>query len=169
MVFKECSIGGVTFRDQMDNLICTDQNLSTTRFNERAVRKFLEVLALCHTVQATKKITAKPKPKNPLDLVYNAASPDEKAIVEACRNYGVAFLGEYILSFRNIYMLEIILCSFGYDEIANSFPWSIITGEKEKHGSYWYKLLTSRSSRVHKTVYERLHVLEFNSNRKVSN
>ena len=122
MVFKECSIGGVTFRDQMDNLICTDQNLSTTRFNERAVRKFLEVLALCHTVQATKKITAKPKSKNPLDLVYNAASPDEKAIVEACRNYGVAFLGEYILSFRNIYMLEIILCSFGYDEIANSFP-----------------------------------------------
>ena len=109
MVFKECSIGGVTFRDQMDNLICTDQNLSTTRFNERAVRKFLEVLALCHTVQATKKITAKPKSKNPLDLVYNAASPDEKAIVEACRNYGVAFLGEYILYFRNIYMLEIIV------------------------------------------------------------
>ena len=90
----------------MDNLICTDQNLSTTRFNERAVRKFLEVLALCHTVQATKKITAKPKPKNPLDLVYNAASPDEKAIVEACRNYGVAFLGEYILYFGNMYMLE---------------------------------------------------------------
>ena len=94
----------------MDNLICTDQNLSTTRFNERAVRKFLEVLALCHTVQATKKITAKPKSKNPLDLVYNAASPDEKAIVEACRNYGVAFLGEYVLSFGNIYI------NFGYGE-----------------------------------------------------
>ena len=43
----------------------------------------------------------------------------------------------------------------------------IILGEKEKHGTYWYKLLTSRSSRVHKTVYERLHVLEFDSNRKV--
>ena len=44
----------------------------------------------------------------------------------------------------------------------------ILTGEKEKQGAYWYKLLTSRSSRVHKTVYERLHVLEFDSNRKVS-
>ena len=113
MVFKECSIGGVTFRDQMDNLICTDQNLSNARFNERAVRKFLEVLALCHTVQATKKITAKPKSKNPLDLVYNAASPDEKAIVEACRNYGVAFLGEYILYFGNIYMLELFFVALG--------------------------------------------------------
>ena len=41
MVFKECSIGGVTFRDQMDNLICTDQNLSTTRFNERALAVFV--------------------------------------------------------------------------------------------------------------------------------
>ena len=31
---------------------------------------------------------------NPYDLMYHASSPDEKAIVEACRNYGVAFLGE---------------------------------------------------------------------------
>ena len=43
-----------------------------------------------------------------------------------------------------------------------------VAGEKEKHGTYWYKLLTSRSSRVHKTAYERLHVLEFDSNRKVT-
>ena len=40
-------------------------------------------------------------------------------------------------------------------------------GEKEKDGAYWYKLLTSRESRTHKTSYERLHVLEFDSNRKV--
>ena len=33
-------------------------------------------------------------PGNPFDLLYHASSPDEKAIVEACRNYGVAFLGE---------------------------------------------------------------------------
>ena len=90
MVFKECSIGGVTFKDQMENLVCTDQPPS--KVNDRSVRNFLEVLALCHTVQATKKVTTN-KSKNPLDLIYNAASPDEKAIVEACRNYGVAFLG----------------------------------------------------------------------------
>ena len=75
--------------------LCTDN--IPTKFNERSVRKFLEVLALCHTVQATKKITAN-KSKNPLDLIYNAASPDEKAIVEACRNYGVAFLGLYLVN-----------------------------------------------------------------------
>ena len=92
MVFKECSVGGVTFRDQMENLVCTET--VPAKYNDRSVRKFLEVLALCHTVQATKKITEN-KSKNPLDLIYNAASPDEKAIVEACRNYGVAFLGSY--------------------------------------------------------------------------
>ena len=97
MLFKECSIGGVTFMDQMENLICTDN--APTKFNERSVRKFLEVLALCHTVQATKKVTAT-KSKNPLDLIYNAASPDEKAIVEACRNYGVAFLGTYLVTMK---------------------------------------------------------------------
>ena len=92
MIFKECSIGGVTFRDQMENLVCTD--VVPSKFNERSVRKFLEVLALCHTVQASKKDAAI-KSKNPQDLIYSAASPDEKAIVEACRNYGVAFLGKY--------------------------------------------------------------------------
>ena len=68
---------------------------------------------------------------NPLDLVYNAASPDEKAIIEACRNYGVAYLGE-----------------------------------SEHNGAYYYSLLTSRTSRTHKTFYEKLHVCEFDSNRK---
>ena len=94
MIFKECSIGGVTFRDQMENLVCTD--VVPSKFNERSVRKFLEVLALCHTVQASKKDTAI-KSKNPQDLIYSAASPDEKAIVEACRNYGVAFLGKCMM------------------------------------------------------------------------
>ena len=78
----------------MENLVCTD--VVPSKFNERSVRKFLEVLALCHTVQASKKDTTI-KSKNPLDLIYSAASPDEKAIVEACRNYGVAFLGKYTM------------------------------------------------------------------------
>ena len=46
--------------------------------------------------QAVQKITADENRTagNPYDLMYHASSPDEKAIVEACRNYGVAFLGE---------------------------------------------------------------------------
>ena len=92
MILKKCSIGGVTFIDQMENLIRTDSG--PTRLDERSVRIFLEGLALCHTVTATKNIAVN-KSKNPLDLIYSAASPDEKAIVEATRNYGIAFLGLY--------------------------------------------------------------------------
>ena len=107
MVFKECSIGGVKFADQMENLVCIDYQ-NSEKLNERSVRKFLEVLALCHTVQAASKrkdetrttddindeSTTTTTGSNPFDLIYSAASPDEKAIVEACRNYGVAFLGK---------------------------------------------------------------------------
>ena len=50
---------------------------------EATVREFLEVLALCHTVEVTGEVDGR--------MVYNAASPDEKALVEACHNYGVNF------------------------------------------------------------------------------
>ena len=95
MVFKKCSIDGVLFKDQEGILLCENED-----YNERSVRKFLEVLSLCHTVQVAPKIPTN-STKNvtldvddPYDLVYNASSPDEKAIVEACRQYGVAYLGE---------------------------------------------------------------------------
>lgn len=90
MVFKACSIGGVLFRDQCENLVCESPQGD---YKERSVRRFLEVLSLCHTVHATKAVD-KLSSENPHDLIYTASSPDEKAIVEACRNYGVAFLGE---------------------------------------------------------------------------
>ena len=32
--------------------------------------------------------------RTPSNLCYNASSPDEKALVEACQNYGVIFVGE---------------------------------------------------------------------------
>ena len=116
MVFKKCSIDGVLFKDQDGILLCENED-----YNERSVRKFLEVLSLCHTVQvapkiptnSTKNVTLGTKfyyqftnlnqhsieninldVDDPFDLVYNASSPDEKAIVEACRQYGVAYLGE---------------------------------------------------------------------------
>ena len=95
MVFKKCSIDGNLFKDVDKNLVCDAED-----FSERSVRKFFEVLALCHTVQVAPKTPTK-STKNvkidtndPNDLVYNASSPDEKAIVEACRQYGVSFLGE---------------------------------------------------------------------------
>ena len=55
MLFKKCSIDQNLFKDEDDQLICES---STQILNERSIRKFLEILALCHTVQvAPKRIT----------------------------------------------------------------------------------------------------------------
>ena len=95
MVFKKCSIDGKLFKDVKNDLYC-----EVAEYNEKSVLKFFEVLALCHTVQVAPKKPSKSTKnvkidtKTPNELIYNASSPDEKAIVEACRNYGVAYLGE---------------------------------------------------------------------------
>ncbi|XP_069505591.1 phospholipid-transporting ATPase IK-like isoform X2 [Ambystoma mexicanum] len=50
----------------------------------REAGEFFRLLALCHTVMVEKKEG---------DLVYQAASPDEEALVTASRNLGYVFLG----------------------------------------------------------------------------
>ena len=93
MVFKECSIGGVSFSDRLETLVCNEKQPGGSweqKTNERNVARFLKTLALCHTVQTAEKIntssTSQYIPRfsgNPLDLVYNASSPDEKVKVHA--------------------------------------------------------------------------------------
>ncbi len=89
MVFRECSIDGVKFRDRQGNLVYEEHGQSVGPAglkyvpDERKVRKFLEVLSLCHTVEAVEQKDG--------SMQYNASSPDEKALVEACHNYGVTF------------------------------------------------------------------------------
>ena len=93
MAFKKCSIDGHIFEDENDQL------KGPTNI-DRSVQKFLEILALCHTVQvAPKRVTKstrnlKVSLRDPGELAYNASSPDEKAIVEACR-YKLAYLLKY--------------------------------------------------------------------------
>jgi len=67
------------------------------------LEEFFIDLALCHTVQVSvpssgkqeQKANIKPSYVNdnfnpdPFDYVYQASSPDEKALVEACRRYAV--------------------------------------------------------------------------------
>ena len=48
MIFRECSIDATLFRDQDHNLVSVSTPSDRLR---RSVRRFLEVLALCHTVQ----------------------------------------------------------------------------------------------------------------------
>uniref|UniRef100_A0A3B1J401 Phospholipid-transporting ATPase n=1 Tax=Astyanax mexicanus TaxID=7994 RepID=A0A3B1J401_ASTMX len=109
MTFNKCSINGKTYGDVYDHY--TDQRLEITEdmipvdfsFNSLAdpkfqfydsslleavklemveVQSFFRLLALCHTVM--------PEEKNK-DLVYQAQSPDEGALVTAARNFGFVF------------------------------------------------------------------------------
>uniref|UniRef100_A0A8C8ZBS2 Phospholipid-transporting ATPase n=1 Tax=Prolemur simus TaxID=1328070 RepID=A0A8C8ZBS2_PROSS len=50
---------------------------------DKVVQEFWRVLAICHTVMVQKKDNL---------LVYQAASPDEEALVTAARNFGYVFL-----------------------------------------------------------------------------
>ncbi|XP_012500818.1 PREDICTED: phospholipid-transporting ATPase IK [Propithecus coquereli] len=54
---------------------------------DKVVREFWRALAICHTVMVQEKDSERP------DLpVYQAASPDEEALVTAARNFGYVFL-----------------------------------------------------------------------------
>lgn len=111
MEFKECSIDGVKFFDRGGNLVYEENGDGVDRIDgggeneyipdERTVRRFLEVLALCHTVEATEQ-------EGTGRITYSAASPDEKALVEACSNYGVVFR---CFSFQFVHRTFTIKCN----------------------------------------------------------
>ncbi|KAG5209212.1 hypothetical protein MJG53_007531 [Ovis ammon polii x Ovis aries] len=64
-------------------LFCNAQLLQAVWANQDwRVREFWRVLAICHTVMVQKND----------QLVYQAASPDEEALVTAARNFGYVFL-----------------------------------------------------------------------------
>ncbi|XP_068933668.1 phospholipid-transporting ATPase IK [Petaurus breviceps papuanus] len=103
MTFKKCCISGLTYG--------TDENigenlkaisLSWNKYadgkllfydptlliairddKDKVIREFWRLLALCHTVMVEEKDG---------QLVYQAASPDEEALVTAARNFGYVFL-----------------------------------------------------------------------------
>uniref|UniRef100_A0A452THZ0 Phospholipid-transporting ATPase n=1 Tax=Ursus maritimus TaxID=29073 RepID=A0A452THZ0_URSMA len=97
MTFKKCCIGGVIYGgSQASNpylwnkfadgklLYRNERLLCAVRHNEdKVVREFWRLLAICHTVMVQEKDN---------QLVYQAASPDEEALVTAARNFGYVFL-----------------------------------------------------------------------------
>uniref|UniRef100_A0A4W5KG53 Phospholipid-transporting ATPase n=1 Tax=Hucho hucho TaxID=62062 RepID=A0A4W5KG53_9TELE len=109
MVFNKCSINGKSYGDVYDEFghkveitertDCVDFSfnpLSDRKFKfhdsslveaikmeEPSVQEFFRLLSLCHTVM--------PEEKNEGDLVYQAQSPDEGALVTAARNFGFVF------------------------------------------------------------------------------
>ncbi|NWI27220.1 AT8B3 ATPase, partial [Sula dactylatra] len=104
MSFKKCCINGTIYgtgtgqeNEQRSGLGLTwshhrekksdfcDATLleATRRDSDPVLREFLRLLALCHTVMVEEKGD---------QLVYQAASPDEEALVLAARNLGYVFL-----------------------------------------------------------------------------
>ncbi|XP_077050771.1 phospholipid-transporting ATPase IC [Siphateles boraxobius] len=104
MAFKKCTISGRTYGDStsgglergkpvdfswnkyFDNNFQFDDHslVSCIRSKKDAqVLEFFKLLSLCHTVMVEQKEG---------DLVYQAASPDEGALVSAARNFGFVFL-----------------------------------------------------------------------------
>uniref|UniRef100_A0A672U9I2 Phospholipid-transporting ATPase n=1 Tax=Strigops habroptila TaxID=2489341 RepID=A0A672U9I2_STRHB len=95
MSFKKCCVNGTVYgnfwwkqvcRGSRKNLDFHDATLleAAQRDNDPVLREFLRLLALCHTVMVEEKGGGL--------LVYQAASPDEEALVLAARNLGYVFL-----------------------------------------------------------------------------
>ncbi|XP_056400681.1 phospholipid-transporting ATPase IC-like [Hyla sarda] len=108
MTFKKCTISGETYGDQRQEAgnksMYSEQvdfgwnPLADPKFTfgdhflieqirsgkDPDVRLFFKLLALCHTVMVEKTDGG--------ELIYQAASPDEGALVTAARNFGFVFL-----------------------------------------------------------------------------
>ncbi|XP_072457638.1 phospholipid-transporting ATPase IK isoform X2 [Notamacropus eugenii] len=101
MTFKKCCISGLTY-DENSGESLEAVSLSWNKYadgklvfydptlliaikadEDKTVREFWQLLALCHTVMVEEKDG---------QLVYQAASPDEEALVTAARNFGYVFL-----------------------------------------------------------------------------
>uniref|UniRef100_A0AAY4BEF7 Phospholipid-transporting ATPase n=1 Tax=Denticeps clupeoides TaxID=299321 RepID=A0AAY4BEF7_9TELE len=100
MVFNKCSINGKCYGETASSISLNvdfsfnqladpkfmfyDQSLvEAVKLENTEVHAFFRLLALCHTVMAEEK--------NEGDLLYQAQSPDEGALVTAARNFGFVF------------------------------------------------------------------------------
>ncbi|XP_043195824.1 phospholipid-transporting ATPase IF-like isoform X1 [Amphibalanus amphitrite] len=95
MQFHHCSVAGLNYKEVNGELQLHDSR----RRGQAALQRispemrmaeldgFLTALALCHTVQVTEATADDLLPR------YQASSPDEKALVEACSRFGVVFGG----------------------------------------------------------------------------
>ena len=84
MVFKDASINGV--KHDLESLKAPSAAVAD-RSKESEITEFLTALCVCHTVQVAED-------EEDDEIHYTAASTDEKAIIGACADLGVQFIGE---------------------------------------------------------------------------
>ncbi|XP_047469990.1 phospholipid-transporting ATPase IF-like [Penaeus chinensis] len=105
MHFRHCSVDGAKYIDvdgDIHSLNDRNNKASPLPSLPKTLEIFLETLALCHTVQVTTRekdtgeviASSDEMELAEMKLEYQAASPDEKALVEACARYGVVFEGQ---------------------------------------------------------------------------
>ncbi|XP_043233403.1 probable phospholipid-transporting ATPase IA isoform X3 [Amphibalanus amphitrite] len=84
MEFKKCTIAGVKF-SSLDELRQALQDRDPDLKSPDAVQDFLMMMAVCHTV------IPEEQERSTGTIVYHAASPDERALVEGARRLGFTF------------------------------------------------------------------------------
>ena len=88
MVYKKCSVAGVMYDPDRETGAKLEhkelvENMKAGKHSPEMIRDFLSLLTVCHTVI--------PEVGEDGQLKYNAASPDEKALVEGAEVYGYKF------------------------------------------------------------------------------
>merc|ERR1719312_855354 len=89
MEYKKCTIAGHIYdRDMKNRQVLTHKdlvdNLRRGKNSPDQIREFLTLLTVCHTVI--------PEEDDDGVIIYNAASPDEKALVEGAEVFGYKFV-----------------------------------------------------------------------------
>jgi phospholipid-translocating ATPase len=84
----------IKFKEQDEDFVWYDQTLIDTinRGDDDDVNNFFTLLALCQTVMIEERDDK---------ILYQAQSPDEKALVSAARSFGFAFMVSHIIERSN--------------------------------------------------------------------
>ncbi|PAA46582.1 hypothetical protein BOX15_Mlig014307g2 [Macrostomum lignano] len=162
MTFRNCSIGSKCYCDMNGQLWLTEDGRPVkkrVRF-EPDEELFFTVLALCHTirVEVPKKFGRGGREINERlytaeeaqTYTYQASSPDEKAFVEACRNFGIIFHGTEegvsIISYKNVIHKYRVMEVLEFDSDRKCM--SVIL--RRENGSYWLLTKGAESSMLDK-------------------
>ncbi|XP_031569883.1 phospholipid-transporting ATPase IA-like isoform X2 [Actinia tenebrosa] len=82
MEFKKSTIGGISYSAEDPALL---DNLREHHPTASVIREFLTLLSVCHTVVPERDM------QNPDKIIYQAASPDEGALVKGAKKLGFSF------------------------------------------------------------------------------